>query len=223
MTKMTEKQIRARLREIQKELEPIEAKLTELLDEDRTDYAQGIIDKLFAEFTKGRRWLQRMNKLVHEKLYVFAPSGRRRSLYAVLMGIKSIVAQQVRRGSNAPLQGFASEIGVKASRQVMTSYYDFAPEIKRVLGLARSYDHTIRFNRVVHDALYYAVPYAMVLPFLHVLQYEATYGITKAFEDEFGIKFTIEPEIEIEIASRDDQSYKWDWALRPWLKSFARL
>ena len=209
---LTPKQAQARLAEVTEEIQAVEKKLTFILQEDRSEYAQTIIDKLFEEFKKGYAWIRRMSELAEREYYVYSPIGRIRHLYAALTGIKEVVAKQVRRGTNAPVQGFASEVGTKASRRVMLSYYRIAPKMKQLLGLGADYDHTVEFNRVVHDALYFSVPYAMVLPFIHVLQYEATYGVTQAYEEEFGLKFTIEPEIEIEVASRDDTASKWDWS-----------
>jgi hypothetical protein len=80
-----------------------------------------------------------------------------------------------------------------------------------MLGLTKP--KPIRFNRIVHDALYFTVPYNVVIPFIHVLQYEATYGVANAYEKEFGLKFTVEPEIEMEIGTKDTNSEKWDWSL----------
>ena len=204
--------LRAGDKSVKGEIEEVEGRLLFILSEDRSEYAQGIMDKLFAEFKKGKRWIDRMSKLAEEKFYVYSPIGRIRHLWAALTGDKAVVAKQVRRGTNAPIQGFASEIGTKASRRIMESYYEWAPKLKRMMNLDDDYDYTIKFNRVVHDALYFAVPYAMVIPFIHILQYEATYGVTQAYEDEFGLKFTIEPEIEIEVSARDDHSFKWDWS-----------
>ena len=56
----------------------IEDKLTALLEEDRREYAQGIIDKMFAEFNMGYKWMKRMSALAEEKGYVYSPIGRRR-------------------------------------------------------------------------------------------------------------------------------------------------
>jgi hypothetical protein len=114
---------------------------------------------------------------------------------------------------NAPIQGFASEIAVKASRLVMQSYYRNQKRLKSMLGLDLKAKFPIRFNRIVHDASYFTVPYEMVLPFLHMLQYDMTYGITKAYKNEFGFDFTVEPEIEMEIGVKDTESHKWGWAL----------
>lgn len=186
-------------------------KFEALLAEDRTDYAQDILDKMFTEFTAGHQWMLRMQKMATEKFYVFSPIGRVRHLYAAMTGIKSVISRQVRRGMNAPIQGFASEVAVKASRRVMLAFFKDREKIDKLLG--REPSTSIKFNRIVHDALYFTVPYSMVIPLIHILQYEATYGVAKAYEEEFGLKFTVEPEIELEVGTRDTNSQKWDWSL----------
>lgn len=178
------------------------------------DYAQSIIDKTFKEFPNGAKWTNKMKKMAKEDLVVFSPIGRCRNLYACLTGDEQIIARQVRRGSNAPIQGFASEIGMVGSRLILNSYYAHQKYFMDALGIEESlWDNRVEFNRVIHDASYFAVPYSMVIPFIHILQWEATYGISKYCEDKFGLKFTVEPEIEIEIGAKDDNTIKWDWSL----------
>lgn len=205
---------RKRVAEIASALEELDGKLSSLIEEDRTDYAQSIIDKMFEEFKAGARWTEKMQHLAETEYYVYSPNGRRRFLPAAMTEDRQIVAQQVRRGSNAPVQGFASEISIKASRLIMQSYYGNLKRFKTMLGITKTdWQLRVLFNRQVHDALYFSVPYEMVIPFLHILQYEATYGVTKAYEDEFNIKFTVEPEVEVELGAHDAASYKWDWSL----------
>ena len=187
------------------------AEFEHIIGEDRSEAAQEIIDKMFQEFPMGHQWVKRMQKLATEEYYVFSPIGRIRHLYAAMTGIRQIVSRQVRRGMNAPIQGFASEIAVKASRDVMVNYYNDAQKIKKMCGLKGP--SRIKFNRIVHDALYYSVPYEYVLPFMHILQYVATEGVAKSYEEQFGLKFPIEPEIEMEVGTKDTNSAKWDWNL----------
>jgi DNA polymerase I-like protein with 3'-5' exonuclease and polymerase domains len=203
-----------RLIEINKMLEELDLKLTALLEEDRTGYAQDIIDKMFKEFKAGARWTKKMQEMAENEYYVYAPNGRRRFLPAAMTENRAIVAEQVRRGSNAPVQGMASEIGVKAGREIMKAYYMHLRRFKEWLSLdGTNWDWRVLFNRTVHDANYYSVPYEMVIPFIHILQYQATYGVTQAYLEDFNIEFTVEPEIEIEIGAHDAQTYKWDWSL----------
>ena len=197
-----------------KEVKEAEKKLRELLEEDRTDFAQGLIDKIFSEFKNAGKWTNQTKEMAEKEAQVYSPIGRIRHLFAALTGDKKIVAQQVRRGSNAPVQGFASEIGVKAGRLIMETYYKKLPKICELLDI--EYDPwllRVPFNRAVHDASYYSVPYSMVIPYIHILQYCATYGVTKIYKEQFNFEFSIEPEIELETGVRDDTALKWDWSL----------
>lgn len=195
-----------------KTLDKLIVEYNKLMEADRTDYAKGIIDKMFASFKAGKKWVDRMKHLAAEEQYVYSPIGRIRHLYATMTKDKQIVNRQVRRGMNAPIQGLASEVAVKASRIVMQSYYRNQKRLKDLLDL-EGRKFLLRFNRIVHDASYFTVPYEMVLPFLHMLQYDMTYGVTKAYKDEFNFDFTVEPEIEMEIGVKDTESHKWGWAL----------
>lgn len=203
-----------RLAEINKKLEGLDLALTKIIEEDRTKYAQGIINKVFDEFKAGARWTRKTQKMAEEEFYVHAPNGRIRHLFAGLTGDFRIIAKQVRRGSNAPVQGLAAEICNKAARLILEGYFRNLKTFKEKLKLkATNWALRVLFNRSVHDATYFSVPYEMVLPFIHTMLYEGTYGVTKAYKDEFNIDFTIEPEIEIEVGARDDQSYKWSYAI----------
>jgi DNA polymerase I-like protein with 3'-5' exonuclease and polymerase domains len=203
-----------RIAEISKQLEELDLKLTALLEEDRTGYAQDIIDKMFKEFKAGARWTRKMQEMAEKDYYVYMPTGRRRFLPAAMTGTRQIIAEQVRRGSNAPVQGMASEIGVKAGREIMKAFYRNLRRFKDWFDLeGTDWDWRVLFNRTVHDANYYSVPYELVIPFIHILQYQATYGVTKAYLEDFNIEFTVEPEIEIEIGADDSHTYKWDWSI----------
>lgn len=198
----------------EKEVAKAEKDLKALYAEDRTPYAQDILDKLFAEFKAGARWTEKMKKLAVEKYYVYSPIGRMRRLYAAMAGDRTVVNKQARRGSNAPIQGFASEIGIKAGRLIMELYYKELPKFCEMLEV--EYDEwglRVPYNRVVHDANYFSVPYSMVLPFTHIVQYAATYGVSKVYADEFNVEFPVEPEIEMEFGVVDSASHKWDWSL----------
>ena len=198
------------------ELRRLEGVFERLLEEDRTDYAQNIIDKMFKEFERGHRWVLKMQEMATTKFYVFSPIGRIRHLYAAMTEDRQIVGRQVRRGMNAPIQGFASEIAVKSSRLILMSYYRNQKKLCKLLGLEGRY--RVKFNRAVHDASYFTVPFEMVIPFIHILQYEATYGITRLYDEQFGLKFTVEPEIELEVGVKDTKSHKWGWELPELIK-----
>lgn len=207
-------------KEIDKELSKAETEITVLMEEDRTAYAQDILDKLFGEFKKAAAWTEKMKKLAVDKYYVYSPIGRIRHLYAAMTGDRTIINKQARRGANAPIQGFASEIGMKAGRLIMETYYKELPKFCEILGIEYDpWELRVPFNRSVHDANYYSVIYAMILPFIHILQWSATYGVTKAYSEEFNVDFPVEPEIDIEVGARDSNTKGWDWSIPALVKS----
>lgn len=209
---MSRKEKEARLKAVKAEMATASTALGKLMAEDRTPFAQEIIDKMFGEFKDGAKWVKRMQKLATEDYYVYSTLGRRRFLPAAMIGDQAIVSQQVRRGMNAPIQGMASEIGVKAGRCILESYYKHLPRIMKLLGKKSTiWKMRVFFARMVHDANYLAVPYEMVLVLMHIMQWEATYGVTERYKKEFGLTFTVEPEIEMEIAAIDSGSHKMNW------------
>lgn len=174
---------------------------------DTKDKAQEIMDKMFSEFTAGSDWLNSVALQAVNNGTLMSPIGRRRNLYRVFTGIKSFVASASRRAKNSPIQGMASEIGMQAAYLILKECDQYfkdndIPE-----------DQWPIYSRSVHDANYYEIPYAFVLPFIHIMQYTATYGVTRMMEETYNWKFTVEPEIEVELSAREDVSFKWDWSV----------
>lgn len=215
---MSTKQLINLLNQCNKEIDNLLEKQKQLKAEDRTQYAQHIMDKLFGTFKNGAKWTHDMKANAEKLGYVYSPIGRIRHLWSTILvnkENKKLINQQIRRGSNAPIQGFASELAVKSSRLVMTTFYNELPKICELLGLEGSlWSYKLELARMVHDASYYSVPYELVIPFIHISQYCATYGVARQVEQEFGLKFNIEPEIEYELATCDSQGGgTWDWSI----------
>lgn len=192
-------------------------------EKEDTKYAQSVMDKTLQEFKMGAKWLSDMKEMAEKHYYVYSPAGRRRHLFACLTGDEGIISQQLRRGANAPIQGFSSELGVKAGRLINQAYYKHAPKLLSRLDPDKSvWDMRLRSARLVHDACYFAVPYKMVLPLYHMLQYQATFGLEKAVTKELGVEFTVVPEIEVEIGFCDTQTIKLDWTFEHLLDSIKK-
>lgn len=173
------------------------------------EFAQDLIDKLFGRFKKGAKWLNWTKKHVEDKQYTYSPIGMRRNLHGVLTGVRAIVGSMLRKAANSPIQGFASQIGVTASRLVDLHVYDTLLE----LGFMTEDDEVLPADivKAVHDALHSEVPYEIVIIYIHILQWVATYGVTAYYKEKFGVDFPVEPEIEVEIGASEDAMYKWNW------------
>lgn len=174
------------------------------------DFAADLIKRLFGDFSNGAKWLDWTKQHARENYYTYAPNGMRRNLFSMLTGIASVLAAMERRAANSPIQGFASQIGITSARLVVLELY----KVLRKFGYIDNSTALMPAEvlKAVHDALYSEVPYEIVLIYIHVLQWVATYGVSQYYKDEFGIEFPIEPEIEIEFGATEDACYKWDWS-----------
>lgn len=178
-------------------------------DIDKTlEEAEEIIEKLFQEFPDGAAWLQDAVELVEKYGHVMSPIGRVRRLWRVYTGKRGVIAAAHRRAQNSPIQGFASEIGTSAAFLILRASYEFI----KAQGLDPKLNMP-KYCRAVHDANYFVVPFAFIIPFIHIQQYVATNGVADWYEEVFGLKFTIEPEIELEVCASEDKSYKWNWEI----------
>lgn len=170
--------------------------------------AEEIIQKLFDEFPDGAAWLEDAVKQVNKYGHVMSPIGRVRRLFRVFTGKRGVIAAAGRRAQNSPIQGFASEIGCTAAFLILLHSYEF---IKK---MGWSFEECMpKYSRAVHDANYFFVPYKFIIPFIHIKQYVATNGVTDWYKEVFDLDFTIEPEIELEVAATEDNSYKWLWEI----------
>lgn len=171
------------------------------------EYTQGIVDKLYSTYKAGKAWLDKVKNQSATRGWVVSPIGRRRSLYRVFTGARKFIADAARRAQNSPIQGVASEVGTAAGMLIVQA----ADEFRVHQGWAAD-DEFIDFCRVVHDACYYGAPFRYVIPMIHFITHEATYGVTDYYRQEFGWEFNVEPEIEIDIGSSDDTAESWDWS-----------
>lgn len=198
-----------RIKEIDALIAEEEKKLQALSKDDKVELAKSIMEKMFSEFKKASNWLNWTKKHAEENYYTYSPVGFRRNLFGIMTGINAIVSAMGRRAANSPVQGLASQIGITAARLLVL-------ELHKVLMKFGYMDENTRempaeILKAVHDANYSEVPYEIVLIFIHILQWVATYGVTEYYEREFGFKFTVEPEIEIEVGASEDAHYKWNW------------
>ena len=202
-------------RQATQEFKKASQRLKDIIEEDRTALAVEIVNKVFANFKNGKKWIDETTAMAENFGHTISPAGRVRHVPSALLTEGSIKARSVRQAGNAPIQGFASEMAVVASRIAGQAYYSHFKEIASILGLDLSINkNKLQTLRIVHDANYASVPYYMVIPFLHIMQYSATYGTAQYFKEKFNFPFNIEPEIEMEISTCDsDPDSTWDWSV----------
>ena len=193
--------------QLKAELKALDVEISEAENKDWVEYAQGIMDQMFQDFSAGAEFLDKSANQAIEDLHVMSPIGRRRNLWRSITGRPGVIAAARRRAQNSPIQGFSSELGSSAGVLIQESTNDYMEDF--------GYDPELfpLYCRAVHDCNVFCTKYEMVIPHIHIMQYEATYGLQTWAEDTFGMKFTITPEIELEISATDDNSFKWDWSL----------
>ena len=174
------------------------------------EFAKELIEKLFTKFRKAGQWLNWAVKHSEDHYYVYSILGMRRNLFAMMTGIKSLMSAMARRAKNSPIQGTASQIGLTTARLIVLEFYKVLSDLD-LLDKKAKYMPSEPL-KAVHDALYSETPYKLVLIYLHVVQHVATYGVTEYYEREFGVKFTVEPEVEMELGAHEAKAYKWDWS-----------
>lgn len=201
--------VKGKIKELVKSVEKLEVEKEEIPKKYTKAFASDIIEKLFGDFKKGGEWLTWTKSHAKDNFYTYSPIGMRRNLFSMLTGINSIIAAMERRAANSPIQGFASQIGITSARLVVLELYKVLQKFGYIDKKTREMPAEIL--KAVHDALYSEVPYEIVLIYVHVLQWVATYGVTQYYRDEFGVDFPIEPEIELEFGATEDKAYKWNW------------
>jgi DNA polymerase I-like protein with 3'-5' exonuclease and polymerase domains len=193
--------------ETKKLLKAEKEKLEELNERDWVEYAQGLQDKLFADFAKLSEFLDASSERVVKDGHVSSPIGRVRHLYRVITGINGIISAARRRAQNGPIQGISSEIGTTAGYLILDECDQYIRS-RRLPG-----NYLPDYCRAVHDANYFVSKYAFLIPSLHITAYMATTGAVEWYENIFGLRFNVHPEVELEIGAHDMNSYKWDWSM----------
>jgi hypothetical protein len=166
-----------------------------------------ILKQFFKRFTKASKWLEMAKKHAVDHGYMYSPIWRVRNMYTHLYGIDNLVAATERRGCNAPVQGFAADIG-------HTAAYLYQIHIEDVVRKFELDDRPVLpagVNTFVHDAIKTDAPYEYLLVCLQVLQWCATIGAMQYYKNHWGIEFPVEIEVEFELAAHDETHWKWDW------------
>ncbi len=169
-----------------------------------------LMDKFFKRFAKASASLKQDNENAVKHGHTVSPIGRMRNMYAHMFGLDDLTSGVQRRGANAPIQGFAADIGETAAYIYEIHLREFLERFKLEDGQPNSYTDS-GVNSFVHDAIKTVAKYRYMLAAVQILQWCCTIGVCEYYTKMFGVKFTVEPEIEIEIGASDDSLQKWDW------------
>lgn len=201
------------IKELEAALAQAEADLDVALDlEPFIEQAAEILAKMDVDMPNGMGWLKTMRDTVTRKAVVVSALGRPRRLFRVLTGINKSISDAGRRAKNAPIQGISSEVGVVAGYNAYISCVEYSRR-----AAAKAVEHETnkvsKLTRLVHDATYLCTPYHLVLPQIQIGLWEATTGVAQYYEKHFEFKMLAPPEVELELCSREDKTYKWDWEI----------
>jgi DNA polymerase I-like protein with 3'-5' exonuclease and polymerase domains len=166
-----------------------------------------LLEAFFARFTKASGWLATAKKTAVKEGLMYSPIYRVRNMHTQRYGMDSFKAATERRGCNAPIQGFAADIGHTAAYL----YQLHLEDVVRKFNLDSRAVLAAGVNTFVHDAIKTDAPYDYLLVCLQVLQWCATTGAMQYYKRHWGVRFDVEVEIEFELAAHDEQHWKFDW------------
>lgn len=163
--------------------------------------------KFFERFRRASAWLEKAKKDAITIGFSYGPSGRIRDSYCHLTGIDNFIAAAERRGANAPVQGHAADWGHMSAYM----YEIHLEKVCRMFKLDTKPIMDCGVNSFVHDAIKSVTPYHYVLVAAQIMQWVSTIGVCQYYKTHFGIKFYVEPEVDVEFAAHDAEHYKWTW------------
>jgi DNA polymerase I-like protein with 3'-5' exonuclease and polymerase domains len=172
------------------------------------EYVEKLLDRFFDRFKKASAWLKWAKRHSVQHNYVYSPIGRVRHMYAHLYGMQGLVAATERRGSNAPIQGFAADMG-------HTAAYIYGIHLEQVFQRFDRMDGLLvpgGVSIMVHDSLFGDMNYRNYLVALQIMQWSATLGCEQYYETHFGVKYPVHLEVEFELGADDSRLIKWDWS-----------
>ena len=180
------------------------------------EQATTVLAKMEKDMPKGMQWLAKVKSQVEANFEVMSPIGRPRKLWRIVTGLSRSIGDAGRRAKNSPVQGLSSEVGVVTGYLSYTNTYEYSRRSSVQIVLAASeFGKTSlsRITRLVHDATYVNSPYELVLPQIQIGLWSATTGAAEYYDEHFGFKMLAPPEVELELCSREDIVYKWDYTI----------
>jgi len=175
------------------------------------EYVQKLYNKFFGKYKKAKAWLDYFHEFGKKNHYSYSPIGRVRHLHGFMTGVQSLVGAAMRRSVNSPVQGLASDIGFVASRIYTMECHDFYLYAEVMTEDSLELPHCI--DTSVHDAAIEEVPYEFLFAAVHIKQWASIAGVTEWYRQVFGVVFTIQPFIDIELGFSQANLLKFDWSI----------
>lgn len=173
------------------------------------DEMNDIYNNFFSKFKKAKKKLDDWCKQALTFGYVSSPIGRRRNMWAGVLGYDRCKGDVKRRAQNSPVQGIASDAAVMASRLLELAITEFLLRhklMKKNVPMA-----PVGVCAMVHDSTEVETPYEMFFITMWIMEYIAITGVRKYFKEAFDYELGVDLAIEFEVGSLGDKMRKWDW------------
>lgn len=208
------KEDKVKLKALYEKQSAVKQQIKEVQKKNFTKFTDDLFSKFYKRYNKVADWLKNTVAFSHKTMFVHSSSGRRRHLIGYLVPIKQIQAAMERRAKNAPIQGFGSDLVHTAGRLFTQHIYEYLIRINEADENTETIP--IRLNRMVHDSIFTSAPFHLVMATVQIIQWCCVKGVSEFYDDNYGIKFTVPLEIELEVGASCDVMYKWDWGVKPY-------
>lgn len=197
---LTAKAKAARLREIDDKLAELQV-IIDRSDEEWLAIAQDTMQRVFSGWPVAASWLKEVPAAARKHFIARSPIGRRRHLDAYLHPDEAVRAGMDRRGPNAIIQGFASEIGCVAAHTV--GEYVWTTFVRHGLPL------DLRLVNLVHDSQASVVDDHLLPIALYAIEHGMTTMTQDFYRKHFKLEFDSPLAFDIEFGQREDEMIKW--------------
>lgn len=171
--------------------------------------AQELTDRFFKKFSMAKKWLDRVGEQAVKRGYVTSPLGRRRNMWAGILGYERLHNALKRRGQNSPIQGMSSDIAIDAARLMEEAIYDFLLDMDELPEECSR--PPMGVCAMVHDATEAEAQYRHVMALIWMMEYFAIHGVRKFLKDVFDLETHVDFAIEFAVGALGSEMRKWDW------------
>jgi hypothetical protein len=186
-----------------------------------------IVAAFFAKFQLGKDWLDWAVSFSSKNHYVYSPLGRRRNLPGYAIPVPALTSAFERRSKNSPIQSFGSDLGYIAAEELARAIDLVLEELEfpstvqyfEEKGWAEyltEFDRNPAFapfgtNSMVHDSIKNQGRYDIYLIGLHLLEWAMVTSARVYVEKYFGMKFTVDLAVEVDIGASADAMSTWQF------------
>ena len=171
---------------------------------------QKVYDAFFERLPVAANWLHGIEDVAQRLLYVESPLHRRRHLWGFLGAdredkrTRGLFNALCRRARNSPIQGMGSDLGFTGARLLEKLVWLECKDEQRYFERL-----PLRTCNMVHDSNEIEVDYDWVMRALTYIEFALTTGNQWKVLNIYGMEFTVDMAIEMEIGPRLSKMEKW--------------